>query len=96
MSIRDELDQVRKNRDRWAGETYKLREEVERLGRLLRNGEANYALLEAKFAKARAALTLIRTQYGRVCAEYEVCTHAVCASSYGAWATADEALKELP
>ena len=42
--------------------------------------------------RLRAALLEIRTSYGRVCPEYELCTHAACASSYGAWATADIAL----
>lgn len=44
---------------------------------------------------AEAALETIRRDYGHVCPEFEICTHLWCASSYGAWATADEALRAL-
>lgn len=40
----------------------------------------------------RMALEEIRTNYGKVCQEFELCEHPACASSYGAWAVADEAL----
>lgn len=38
------------------------------------------------------ALELIRRDEGKVCPEFELCTHAACNSSYAAWAIADEAL----
>lgn len=44
--------------------------------------------------RLRAALTTIKNTYGQVCDGYELCTHRACASSYGAWATADEALNQ--
>jgi len=39
-----------------------------------------------------AALTEIRTTQGRVCANYEFCTHVSCRSSYSSWVIADKAL----
>jgi hypothetical protein len=39
------------------------------------------------------ALFIIRTQYGQVCPEFELCRHASCQASVGAWMTADEALQ---
>ena len=50
------------------------------------------AQLEAERDRYHAALATIRRDYGQVCAEYELCQHAACAASYGAWATADAAL----
>ena len=43
----------------------------------------------------RAALEEIRANYGKVCQEFELCEHPACESSYGAWATADEALRPI-
>ena len=42
--------------------------------------------------RLQAALQEIRNSYGKVCSGFELCTHPACASSYGAWATADMAL----
>jgi hypothetical protein len=42
-----------------------------------------------------AARTTVATE-GRVCEMYEICEHAACAASYGAWALADSVLKEKP
>lgn len=44
----------------------------------------------------RAALECIRSTYGQVCDEYEVCKHKACYGSYGAWATADAVLRLAP
>ena len=52
--------------------------------------EKNAAITERD--SALAALQVIRDHYGKVCRNYELCTHDSCQSSYGAWATADEAL----
>lgn len=41
----------------------------------------------------RKALEKIKRDYGRVCPNFELCVHAGCASSYAAWAIADEALR---
>ncbi len=41
------------------------------------------------------ALNTIRIYYGRVCGEFGSCTHVGCQSAYGAWATADNALREV-
>lgn len=48
---------------------------------------------EAERDRLRAALEQIRDRYGAVCEEYTTCTHPACESSYGAWATADEATR---
>lgn len=40
----------------------------------------------------RSALEAI-TGEGKVCAEYETCAHAACASSYTSWSLADRALR---
>jgi len=44
---------------------------------------------------AMAALEYIKNHYGKVCESFEVCKHESCGSSYGAWAIADEALREI-
>lgn len=49
---------------------------------------------EARASRYETALRHIRDQYGQVCEEYEICTHAACMASYGSWATADEALAD--
>lgn len=54
------------------------------------------AALVAEHARYKAALQLIRSHYGQVCDEYELCDHKGCYGSYGAWATADAALRTLP
>ena len=41
------------------------------------------------------ALEEIKRKEGKVCAGFELCHHASCRSSYGAWAIADEALKAV-
>jgi hypothetical protein len=40
-----------------------------------------------------AALKEIKEQEGRVCEDFELCTHSSCRSSYSAWAIADSALR---
>ena len=55
--------------------------------------------LRAYRQKAKAkdvALRAIRDHEGKVCAEYEICTHPASASSYHSWAIADAALYNLP
>jgi hypothetical protein len=44
---------------------------------------------------AISALREIREKYGKVCEEYLTCKHPACESSYGAWAIADEALRQI-
>mgnify|MGYP006383570919 FL=1 len=43
----------------------------------------------------RAALEEIHINYGKVCTKFELCEHPACASSYGAWAVADEVLRAI-
>lgn len=43
----------------------------------------------------KAALRKIKSEMGRVCPEFEICTHVPCADSFGAWAEADRALREV-
>lgn len=38
------------------------------------------------------AAYIIKTQFGQVCPEFELCRHSSCQASVGAWMTADEAL----
>jgi hypothetical protein len=67
-----------------------------RAGELAQRIEALETVLNTTTKRAatyQAALQRIRDDYGLVCAEYELCTHVACESSYGAWATADEALR---
>ena len=45
-------------------------------------------------AGLRRALEEIKRDEGRVCENFELCTHAACKSSYAAWAIADKALSE--
>ena len=40
------------------------------------------------------ALLEIKETQGKVCSEFELCTHESCNSSYAAWAIADKALKD--
>lgn len=49
--------------------------------------------LRAQVTRLEAALEEIRTKYGQVCNEYEMCDHPACEASYGAWAVADKALR---
>lgn len=44
---------------------------------------------------AIAALTAIKADFGKVCEEYEICTHESCKSSYEAWSLADDALDAI-
>lgn len=48
--------------------------------------------LATENAALREALVEIRTTQGKVCEEYELCTHRACASSYASWAIAEKAL----
>lgn len=41
------------------------------------------------------ALIEIRDKEGRVCAEFEICNHESCQSSYRAWEIADRTLRAL-
>ncbi len=43
--------------------------------------------------RLRGHLQTIRDQYGKVCETYELCRHAACESSIGAWFEAYAALK---
>jgi len=48
--------------------------------------------LSARVAALEAGLREIKEKYGHVCENYELCAHASCQSSYGAWAIADALL----
>lgn len=47
-------------------------------------------------ARYDAALHIIRDQYGQVCDEFVTCDHRACRASYGAWETANHALRNWP
>jgi hypothetical protein len=42
----------------------------------------------------RAALNEIKSEQGKVCADYETCDHVACRSSYTSWTIADQALQK--
>jgi hypothetical protein len=42
----------------------------------------------------RKALKEIHEHCGRVCEEYEICTHVACSSSHRAWEIADKVLRK--
>lgn len=41
----------------------------------------------------REALLEIKNKYGKVCSDFDICTHESCRSSYSAWQVADAATK---
>lgn len=49
--------------------------------------------LQRQIWRLQEALANIRENEGKVCAEYELCTHPACKSSYAAWAIASKALE---
>jgi hypothetical protein len=55
--------------------------------------DAELERLRAREAALTKGYTVIREEYGRVCADFELCTHESCRSSYSAWAVADSMLK---
>lgn len=63
---------------------------------VLARGKVSAALAasEAACAAMRGALEKIRTNEGKVCGEFELCTHVACQSSYNAYAIADAALAD--
>jgi hypothetical protein len=65
----------------------------EECARQLREAWSRIAELEAERDRQRAALLQIREQSGRVCENFELCTHESCRSSYAAWSLADEAIR---
>ena len=48
---------------------------------------------DSEAERLRAALRRIKAECGRVCANFELCTHVACQSSVAAWMIADAALK---
>lgn len=48
-----------------------------------------------KLKLALKALEYIVTNEGRVCDDYENCTHVACSSSYTSWNKAAQALREI-
>ena len=50
-------------------------------------------IVEREYERFRAALMEIKEQCGKVCSEYDVCTHVACSSSHRAWEIADRAVK---
>lgn len=51
--------------------------------------------MDEKYRILHSALKEIVNNYGHVCEEFEICKHASCQSSYGAWETANKALKQV-
>ena len=56
--------------------------------------DVNDELGEMLYIAVRA-LESIKQNYGQVCDEFEICTHASCQSSYGCWETANIALRKI-
>jgi hypothetical protein len=69
-------------------------DEQKSLGELLEEAWAGRPQhdLYAEVARLRGVLERIKAESGRVCDEYETCTHIACASSHHAWEIADAAL----
>lgn len=61
-----------------------------------KSADAEITNLQEQLRAAEAALTHIKTDCGKVCEEYEICTHIACQSSYNAWAIADGYLTQQP
>lgn len=59
---------------------------------LSRSLEQRLAVQTALVERAVEAMKEIKDNYGKVCKDYELCEHLACASSYGAWAVADDFL----
>jgi hypothetical protein len=59
---------------------------------MLRDVIREHTALRAQHTALVTALTKIRADQGKVCANYEHCTHEGCQSSYAAWVIADTAL----
>lgn len=86
-------------------EWMKLHDELAAEGRKVEAGEASALELFVGETKVSVefvtgnerqlfrAAYIIYTQFGQVCPEFELCKHASCQASVGAWMTADEALK---
>jgi septal ring factor EnvC (AmiA/AmiB activator) len=82
-----EIDQLRK-------ELEEAKDEVSCLSDLWKSDVDAYTELGAEVERLESALEKIRDEHGKVCNEYEICTHISCASSHAAWVLADQALKE--
>ncbi len=76
----DEIERLEAERDEW--------KESNRLSAADAVANAN------ERDRLRKALRKIRADSGSVCDQYEICEHRSCASSYNAWAIADQALAE--
>lgn len=57
--------------------------------------EQQVAHIRKQLHLARVALAEIRDNYGKVCEEFELCTHESCRSSCAAWMLADGALRVI-
>lgn len=66
---------------------------LEERDREIAKRDARIAELEIERDATVNALEKIKRKEGRVCKDFETCTHESCNSSYGAWAIADEALR---
>lgn len=60
------------------------------------NGAENVTEIRGERERLRESLETIKTQYGKVCPEFELCEHESCQSSCGAWLVADAALNGEP
>lgn len=82
-------DYVKEHRD-------KLMANPERYIALLRKMNVLHCVwhteLQERIEFLEAALRRIKEQEGKVCENFELCTHRACASSYAAWVIAEAAL----
>ena len=67
--------------------------ENERLQKIAGQSILEQSELTEMVERLRAALQRIKDESGRVCDEFELCTHVACQSSYHAWSVADAALR---
>jgi hypothetical protein len=84
--------ELTRERDEWKRRATERRQVYARnVGELLDRAEA----AETTARKLRSGFEEIKRDYGRVCDDFELCTHVSCQSSVGAWMIADQMLSEL-
>ncbi len=76
-------------------EVEELRRERDKQKRMRLNALRKIDKMDDMIYDLMCALVDIRGQCGKVCDEYEICTHIACSSSHRAWELADQALKLL-
>lgn len=72
----------------------KLYSQISELRRQLTDAQARESRMRDERDALREALVEIKEHYGKVCDNFELCTHAACRSSVSSWMAADAALRK--